>query len=272
MTTPITIGVFDSGVGGLTVYKELLNLLPEQNYIYIGDTARVPYGIRSPETIRKYALQNCLFLIEKGAQLIVVACNTATASALSFLQSILKVPVIGVIEPGVEAALAATKNKRIGIIGTETTIRSQVYEKELKAKDNQILCYSQPTPLFVPLVEEFLLEDKILKPVFDHYLHGLNKNGIDTLVLGCTHYPVLQEKLGHYFKEKVNLVDSALVTAKTVQEFIKNPLFVRHSHQESDVAAPKETTIYVTDSPERIHCIAENILPQKQFHIEKIDL
>jgi len=266
LSRPRKIGVFDSGVGGLTVYKELLELLPDESFLYLGDTARVPYGIRSPETICKYSLQNCLFLLEKGAELIVVACNTATASALPYLQSELKVPVLGVIEPGVRTALATTRSKRVGVIATETTIRSGVYAEALKARDANLVCVSQATSLFVPLVEEGVMSEAILFPIFDHYLKIFARENVDTLILGCTHYPILKPHLQCYLGDGIALVDSARATAETVKDYLagfseKKPILV------------KETPLlFVTDAPERISRIAEKILGGRRLRIEKIEV
>lgn len=261
---PKKIGVFDSGVGGLTVYKELLELLPDESFLYLGDTARVPYGIRSAETIRKYALQNCLFLLEKGAELIVIACNTATASALPFLQSVLKVPVLGVIEPGVQMALRTTRSKRVGVIATETTIRSGVYETALKARDANLVCVSLATPLFVPLVEEGVLSDAVLFPIFEHYLGVLKQSNVDTLILGCTHYPILKPHFERYLGDKIALVDSARTMAETVKD---------HLAGFSDKPSPSKNaaSLFVTDAPERVGRIAEKILGRRLV-IEKVEL
>lgn len=265
LSRPRKIGVFDSGVGGLTVYKELLELLPDESFLYLGDTARVPYGIRSPETICKYSLQNCLFLLEKGAELIVVACNTATASALPYLQSVLQVPVMGVIEPGVRTALKTTRSKRVGVIATETTIRSGVYETELKARDASLVCLSQATPLFVPLVEEGVVSESIFFPIFDHYLKVFKRENIDTLILGCTHYPILKPYLQRYLGDGITLVDSAHAMAETVKDYL-----VRFSEKPSykDQTSP----LFVTDAPERVGRIAEKILGGRGLHIEKVEV
>jgi glutamate racemase len=261
------IGVFDSGVGGLTVYRELIRKLPDEDFIYLGDTARVPYGIRSPETIRKYSLQNCLFLIEKGAGLIVVACNTATASALPFLQSILKVPVLGVVEPGASAALQASRDKKIGVIGTEATIRSKVYETALKSRDSGVSCFAKATPLLVPLTEEFLLKDEVLTPILDHYLKDFSLAGIDTLILGCTHYPIIKSAIDKYFAGKVRLVDSAEATADAVRAFLG-----RDAKHEPGTSKIVPHPLYVTDAPERVRFVAEAILGGEGLRIEKVEL
>lgn len=267
MNRPQKIGVFDSGVGGLTVYKELLRLLPQESFVYLGDTARVPYGIRSAETIRKYSLQNCLFLLEKGAELIVVACNTATASALPFLQSVLKIPVLGVIEPGVATALKVTRSGRIGIIATEATIRSQVYERSLKAKRTDIVCHARAAPLFVPLVEETLFKETILTPVFEHYLAEFIKTNVDTLILGCTHYPILKSHIDAYFGGKIQLVDSALAMAENVKSYLES---CGPTVRAAD-ASPSHP-IFVTDAPERVGHIADAILDGLRAEIFKVDL
>lgn len=265
LSRPHKIGVFDSGVGGLTVYKALLELLPDESFLYLGDTARVPYGIRSPETIRKYSLQNCLFLLEKGAELIVVACNTATASALPYLQSVLNVPVVGVIEPGVMTALKTTRSKRIGVIATETTIRSGVYQEAIKIHDADLVCVSQATPLFVPLVEEGVMNEAILFPIFDHYLKIFMSENVDTLILGCTHYPILRPYLQRYLGEEIVLVDSARATAETVKDYLAG-------FSEKPTLTKETQPIYVTDAPERVGRIADKILDGKRFRIEKIEV
>lgn len=242
------IGVFDSGVGGLTVLKELVSALPQIEFIYLGDTARVPYGIRSPEIIRNYSLQDSLFLIEHDVDLIVVACNTASSHALDFLRDELDVPVAGVIEPGVKAALQVTKNHRVGIIGTEATIASQVYEHALQEQDKRVVCFAKATPLFVPLVEEGIDDPQILIPIFSRYLDSFRDHEVDTVILGCTHYPLLKKSLAHFFGDGVRLVDSA----KAMAAFIKDDV--------EGVGGPKTPQIYMTDAGERVQRIVHNIL------------
>ena len=185
------IGVFDSGIGGLTVVKALRDLLPNENIFYLGDTARVPYGPKSPETVQRYALELAGMLMQKNAKTLVVACNTVSSVALPLLTEKFSVPVIGVIEPGARAALQATRNRHIGVIGTHATIRSGAYEKALRVADNNVRVSSRACPLLVPLIEEGLLDDDVTDRMIMRYLEPMLADGIDTLVLGCTHYPLL---------------------------------------------------------------------------------
>ena len=260
------IGIFDSGVGGLTVYKELKEQLPHESFVYLGDTARVPYGSKSKETVLKYALQNSLFLLDYDVKLIVVACNTASAFSLEYLQSRLKVPVVGVIGAGARAAIQVTKNNKVGIIGTDGTIRSRVYERHLKDLCQKIVVVSKATGLFVSLIEENILQDEVIKPIFDYYLKDLIDRDIDTLILGCTHYPILKDKLNHYFNNQINLVDSASVTAgevcKKLEEF--------HLVNQSPVAC--ENRIFVTDAPDRVQNIARHFLKDPSVEIIKKEI
>lgn len=259
------IGIFDSGVGGLTVLAALCRHLPNENILYLGDTARVPYGTKSPEVVLKYALQDALFMLDRGVKAIVIACNTASAFALEYLQGRLKVPVIGVIEPGAAAAVAASAGGRIGIIGTEGTIRSQAYERVLKRLRPDVTIAARATPLFVPLIEEGLFTPAILKPVIHHYLSEL-KGTIDTLILGCTHYPLLTPALEDYFSGQVKLVDSASAIAVAVAD-----LLAKHAlHSPQDKAGKVE--VCVTDAPERVKKIATAFLNKPSANIVKVDL
>src|SRR5947199_10003694 len=185
------IGVFDSGIGGLTVVKALRDLLPNEDIFYLGDTARVPYGPKSPETVQRYAVELAEILTRKNAKALVVACNTVSSVALPLLTKKFPVPVIGVIEPGARAALQATRNRHIGVIGTRATIRSGAYEKAVRAIDNRVQVSSRACPLLVPLIEEGLLDDDVTDRMIVRYLEPLLDEGIDTMVLGCTHYPML---------------------------------------------------------------------------------
>jgi glutamate racemase len=259
------IGIFDSGVGGLTVYKELASVLPNENLIYLGDTARVPYGTKSSDVVLKYALQDSLFLLDQGVKLIVIACNTASAFALPYLQERLKVPVLGVIEPGAWAAIAKTRNNRVGIIGTEGTIRSQAYEKALVKIRKDVVCVSKATGLFVPVIEENLRDQALLKPLFEHYLKDFTNSGIDTLILGCTHYPLLKTQLSEYFQGKIELVDSAHTTAHAVFELLQVQNLANSSGK------PACNRITVTDAPERVSSIAQQFLGVANVAIEKVD-
>jgi len=202
------IGIFDSGVGGLTVFKELQKALPGEDLIYLGDTAHVPYGSKSKGTVIRFSTNNVLFLLERKVKMVVVACNTASALALDYLRGVFSVPMLGVIEAGIAKALQVSKNKKIGVIGTRATVNSASYEREIYVKDSSIKVYAKSCPLFVPLVEEGMLSGKITSDAVDLYLKELKGKKIDTLILGCTHYPLLKKELARYLKG-VNIVDSA---------------------------------------------------------------
>ena len=181
------IGIFDSGIGGLTVLKEIFRELPLENTIYLGDTARVPYGIRSPETVTRYCSENTKFLFSKKIKVLVIACNTASSISIEQIKSSVPIPVVGVIEPGSKAAASVTRNKKVGVIGTEATIKSNSYPRAIKAFDSKIDVFSLPCPLFVSLAEEGWTEGKIAEMIAGEYLNTIKDKGIDTLVLGCTH-------------------------------------------------------------------------------------
>ena len=259
------IGIFDSGIGGLTVLKEVSSRLPFENIIYLGDTARVPYGIRSPETVIRYSFECTGFLLKQNIKLLVVACNTVSAISLREIRERVSVPVIGVIDPGARAAVGATKNKKIGIIGTETTIKSSAYSKAINAMADDIEVYGFACPLFVPLVEEGWTDGVIARMVAERYLQDVRDKGADTLVLGCTHYPLLKDVIQEVMGS-VRLVDSAVETAVAVEQ-----LLVRKGMQ-----AQKETAearrFFVTDSPEKFISVGERFLKTKIDNIEKVAL
>ena len=215
------IGVFDSGIGGLTVAAALRELLPGEEIFYVGDTARVPYGGKSPATIERYGIEIAGMLLAEGAKLIVVACNTASALAVPRLQELLRVPVIGVIEPGASAAVAATKSGHVGVIGTRATVQSKAYEKAIHAIDSAIKVRVQACPLLVPLIEEGWLEDPVTDQIIQRYLNPIVRSGIDTLVLGCTHYPLLSKALSRYVGSGITLVDSARNCAANVKAVLQ---------------------------------------------------
>jgi len=220
MSDPRPIGVFDSGIGGLTVVKALRDLLPYETICYLGDTARVPYGPKSPETVQRYAVELAEMLMRKDAKALVVACNTVSSVALPLLANKFSVPVIGVIEPGARAALQATCNRHIGVIGTRATIRSGAYEKALRATDNNVRVSSRACPLLVPLIEEGLFNDEVTDQMIMGYLQPLLAEGIDTLVLGCTHYPLLAGAIARAVRCQIALVDSAQNCARAVEEML----------------------------------------------------
>jgi len=211
------LGVFDSGIGGLTVAHALFECLPHESVIYFGDTARVPYGPKSPETVRRYSGEILDLLVRRGVKMVVVACNTSTAHALDFLRARSPVPVQGVIEPGARAAAAATRAGRIGVIGTAGTIASGAYERAIKAVRPEVEVASRACPLFVPLVEEGWFDHPATELVAREYLQPLKEQGVDVLVLGCTHYPLLKALLSRVMGPDVALIDSAAETARTVR-------------------------------------------------------
>lgn len=212
------IGVFDSGIGGLTVVSALRELLPNERICYLGDTARVPYGGKSAATVERYSLEITAMLLAQDCKTIVVACNTASALALTTLESSTPVPVVGVIQPGAAAAVAATRNGHIGVIGTRATIRSGAYERALLALDPAVRITARACPLFVPLIEEGWLEGEVTDRIIRQYLTPLVEQGVDTLVLGCTHYPLLRGAIRRFLGASVQLVDSAQNCARAVMQ------------------------------------------------------
>lgn len=260
------IGVFDSGIGGLTVLKEIFRELPDENTIYLGDTARVPYGIRSAETVTRYSFENAGFLESRGIKLLVVACNTASAVSLDKIRERVSVPVVGVIEPGARGSVRATKNKRVGVIGTEATINSSAYEKEIRKVDPDAEVIGLPCPLFVPLVEEGFTDNEIALMVTKNYLNGIKDKGIDTLVLGCTHYPLLKSVISRVMGDEIRLIDSAIETVREVKSILIEAGMKRVSE------GRPYSRFYVTDSPERFVRVGERFLGQKIEHIEKINI
>lgn len=260
------IGIFDSGIGGLTVLKEICRTLPCESTVYLGDTARVPYGIRSPETVTRYSLENTRFLASKDVKLIVVACNTASSVSLESIRDSLPLPFVGVIEPGARAAVAATKNKKVGVIGTEATIRSNSYAKAIRNIDCSIEVFGIACPLFVPLVEEGWTAGKIAEMIAQEYLREIRLKDIDTLVLGCTHYPLLKGTLAAVMGERVALIDSAIETAREIETILRELSLLRSSG--GDIIRE----FFVTDSPEKFKTVGERFLGEQIKHIHKIEL
>lgn len=249
-----SIGIFDSGIGGLTVFKAIQEALPRENLIYLGDTARVPYGNKSRETVTRYSIENSNFLIQAGIKMIVVACNTASAFSIGELKKHFSIPIIGVIEPGARAALQSTVSREIGVIGTEGTIASASYSRAIQSLDPKTRVWGIACPLFVPLAEEGWVHDEITEAVAHKYLKPFLKTPIDTLILGCTHYPLLKATLAKVMGEKVRLVDSALETAQAVKQLLHDEKLER-----KDLSARTET-LFVTDSPDRFKQAARNFL------------
>ncbi len=215
------IGVFDSGIGGLTVVAALRELLPGESIFYIGDTARVPYGGKSQATIERYSVELAGLLLAERAKCIVVACNTASALGVPQLKLDLRVPVTGVIEPGAQAAVKATRSGKIGVIGTRATVNSRAYERAIEELDSELEVFSEACPLFVPLIEEGWIEDAVTDSVIARYLEKMLQHDVDTLVLGCTHYPLLRAAIQRFVGPKITLVDSAQNTALAVQKLLK---------------------------------------------------
>ncbi|MFA5272016.1 MAG: glutamate racemase [Candidatus Omnitrophota bacterium] len=236
------IGIFDSGVGGLTVLKEMERILPNEDIIYFGDTARVPYGNKSKTTIIKFSTENILFLLKKKVKTVVVACNTASSLALDYLKDIFSVPILGVVEAGANKALELSENKKIAVIGTRSTIISGSYEHAMKKNDKSVKVYSKACPLFVPLVEEGILNGKIVDGVMEMYLRNLKNMDIDVIILGCTHYPLLKKEIARYLKN-ICIVDSAeQVALHTKKVLLQNDILrIRKVNGKRD--------FYVTDEP-----------------------
>jgi glutamate racemase len=221
------IGIFDSGVGGLTVLKEIMRVLPQEDTIYVGDTARVPYGTKSPETVTRYSHEITSFLVKRDIKLLVAACNTASAVSLDSLKTRFPLPIVGVIEPGARRAAGMTRTGKVGVIGTEGTIRSSAYAKAIKRINPEIEVVTRACPLFVPLAEEGWVDNEVTRLTARTYLEGLRNEGVDTLVLGCTHYPILKGVIAEVMGDKVSLVDSAEETALTVKEILRNSELLR---------------------------------------------
>lgn len=215
------IGVFDSGLGGLTVVRELRRQLPQEGIVYFGDIARLPYGTKSAAQIRRFSLENAQFLVGKGIKALVIACNSSSSAAHRLLKSHYSIPVLSVIEPAVEESLVRSRNRRIGVIGTAATIESQVYEKALLQRDPKVKVFTQSCPLFVPLVEEGWLDGGVTERVIEKYLEPLARNRIDTLIMGCTHYPILSEEIQSFFGPSVQLIDSAGPTVKRLSSLLE---------------------------------------------------
>lgn len=259
------IGVFDSGVGGLTVVKQLMKKLPYENIIYFGDTARIPYGTKSEEIVRRFALEDSFFLLEKNVKMVVVACNTASSVAVNMLQTILDVPVIGVIEPGAEAAVRNSRNRKIGVIGTAATIRSSSYRKKVLQSSNKAQVISQACPLFVSLVEEGWIEDEATILIARRYLQTMIENHVDTLILGCTHYPLLKNTIQKVLGDNVRLIDSGVETAITVAKILEEKRMLANPDQ---IAKNK---FYLSDMPYKFQEIAERFLERTIPHVETVN-
>ncbi len=264
----LPIGIFDSGVGGLTVLRAVRRRLPRENVIYLGDTARVPYGTKSRATIERYAVEDAGFLARKGVKLIVVACNTASAMSRERLRAEFSEPLLSVLGPGARMAARVTQSGRIGVIATEATIESGAYERAIRESrgDREVEIFSRACPLFVPLVEEGETDTPVARLVAEQYLAPLRRERIDTLVLGCTHYPLLKRVIGETIGAAVALVDSAEATAEETAQLLEQHGLL---NQSSDAGASR---FYVTDAARRFHRIAERILGEPPGHLEAVEV
>ena len=262
------IGIFDSGLGGLTVQSELTKLLPAEDTVYLGDTAHVPYGTKSSETVTRYSLEIAEFLSGLNIKLLVVACNTASAYAIDRLTEVLDIPVIGVIEPGARMAVETTATNKIGIIGTEGTIKSGAYAEAVKRIDPEIEVHMKACPLFVPLAEEGFLDNRIAELTAKEYLTEFTRLDIDTLVLGCTHYPLLKGVISRTLGADVRLIDSAEATALEVGQVLR----VQGLLSDDKAGAKATHSFYVTDSPKRFMSVGRNFLHNNPVPAELVTL
>lgn len=259
------IGVFDSGLGGLTVVKEIMSLLPDEQIIYLGDTARYPYGNKTKETIIRFSKENTAFLIKKKVKIIVVACNTASALALKEIKHAFDIDIIGVIEAGARAAVEVTKNKRIGVIGTKATIASNAYIDSIKKYGPQSRVFAKAAPLLVPLVEEGWIANKETESILRSYLKNFDSSGIDTLLLGCTHYPLLKPLI-RKIMPKINIIDSAREMAKTVRAIL----------EARDLTAKRnnrgKSEFFVTDTPDTFNKVGKMFLKKDMILAKRVVL
>lgn len=260
------IGVFDSGIGGLTVVKELVKVLPHEPIVYLGDTARVPYGNKSRQTVVKFSLENVLFLLRHDVKLIIVACHTSTSFALPFLAKHFSHPILGVIEPGVEAASAATRSGRIGVVGTNATIGSGAYPHAVARRSPRVKLTQVACPLFVPIVEEGWLSSPVTMAVARKYLAPLKAAKVDTLILGCTHYPLLKSIIGKVMGPKVRLIDSAhQVALKAKQVLAESDLAVSLAN-----GAHPVRRFFVTDEPRHFETLSVRFLGRRIGNVSRV--
>jgi len=257
------IGVFDSGIGGLTVVRALTRRLPHENIVYFGDTARVPYGPKSPQVVREYAAQDVSFLMGHHVKMVVIACNTVSAVALDVVQKLSRVPVVGVIQPGAVAAVAASAKKRIGIIGTQATVNSEAYTHAIRACAPDVQLFSRACPLFVPLAEEGWIDHPVTRLVAKEYLFPLTLEKIDTLILGCTHYPVLRAAIESAVGPGVGLVDSGEATAIEVERVLDANVLRNRSPERPHLQ------FFVSDIPSKFAEVGERFLGQSMGRVRR---
>ncbi|MCM8796031.1 MAG: glutamate racemase [Candidatus Omnitrophica bacterium] len=260
------IGVFDSGVGGLTVVRELIRQLPDEDIVYFGDTARLPYGTKSKETVIRFSIENILFLLKHKVKLICIACNTSSSVALPTIKSYFKVPIVGVIAPGVREAVSATRNKCIGVIGTKGTIQSRAYEIQIRQLDPKIKVVSCACPLFVPLVEEGWLKGEVVLKVAKNYLKPIKDARADTLILGCTHYPLLKPLIKTLMTDRVTLIDSAKQVAVEVKKILTHEGMLKRKKNKAKLK------FYVTDNPNWFSVLAERFLGKPLKDVRRVNV
>lgn len=258
------IGIFDSGVGGLTVMREVMEQLPYENLIYFGDTARIPYGSRSVQTIKKYAYQCASFLKSKNVKTIVIACNTASSIALEHLQENFDLPIIGVIDPGARSAASATKNSRIGVIGTLATINSSAYQKKIMEYRHNAEVIGIPCPLFVPIIEEGWEYSTVAELTVEKYFAELIEHDVDTLVLGCTHYPILRYTIKKVIGSNIKLINPAFETSRDLKKVLANQSILNENFESP------QYEYYVSDAPERFRRIGGNFLKKEIDNLSEI--
>ncbi len=259
------IGVFDSGVGGLTVAREIARQLPNENIVYFGDTARVPYGSKSEETIIRFSEQIIRFLEKKHVKAIVIACNTASALALETVRDQFNIPILGVVIPGARAAVAATKNLKVGVIGTEATVRSKMYTKNIQKMNPKVEVIEKACPLFVPLVEEGFREHHITDEAIHYYLESVKDTGIDAMILGCTHYPLLRTKIQQYVGNDIQIVNPAYETAMELKQLLKREGIANLGMEEPY----SKYEFYVSDAAEKFREFANSVMP---FDVPKTNI
>ena len=265
--TELPIGIFDSGIGGLTVVRQIHRVLPHEDIVYLGDTARVPYGTKSPGTVVRFACEDTQFLIQQNVKAVVVACNTVSAWALPALERKFSLPIFGVITPGAQAALKRSRNFRIGVIGTTTTVRSQAYNRAILARDDSARVFARACPLLVPLVEEGWTNNKITRAILRAYLSPVLRRRIDTLVLGCTHYPLLKKVIRGVVGKEIALIDSAESCAQFLRERLGGTKLLARPRRRAGVIQP-----FVTDEVERFDEMAKRFLGVPAEAARKVDL
>ena len=262
------IGIFDSGVGGLTVAREVMRALPNENLVYFGDTARLPYGSKSQDNIIRYARQIIRFLKTKKVKAIVIACNTASALALEVVRNEINIPIIGVIESGARVAVATTQNKKVGVVATEATIRSEMYVKVMQAMEAKIEVIGKACPLFVPLVEEGFAKHKVADEIIDYYLAPMKAAELDTMILGCTHYPLLRSSIKEYLGDGITLINPAYETAMDLKKLLAEKELLNNIAKEYKASYE----FYVSDVADKFKELANSIFPHDDSTIQEISI